>query len=80
MMNLEKIEERAGKASCFYLPGAPSKLGSSFYFFNLIFFLFFLPSWSYIFISLKEEGNRHLPSANYMSDAVTFVGLKDTDR
>lgn len=41
MMNLEKIEERAGKASCFYLPGAPSKLGSSFYFLNFIFYLFF---------------------------------------
>ena len=40
MMNLEEIEEGAGKASCFYLPGAPSKLSSSYCFFNFIFYLF----------------------------------------
>ena len=40
MTNLEEIEEGAGKASCFYLPGAPSQLSLSYYFLNFIFYLF----------------------------------------
>lgn len=28
------------------------------------------PSWFYIFISVEEKGNRHLPSTSYVSDVV----------